>query len=61
MDAYADRDSIDMWTRRVLDLADGIDEDEARALVEEIVQAMSLSEVDAYEEDVAEREEERDE
>ncbi len=50
-----------MWTRRVLDLADGIDEDEARALVEEIVQAMSLSEVDAYEEDVAEREEERDE
>ncbi|MFI7277541.1 hypothetical protein [Streptomyces sp. NPDC049879] len=53
--------AVDLWTRRVLALSDDIDEGEARAVVEEIWDAASLREVDVYEEEVAEREDERDE
>ncbi|MGP3967178.1 hypothetical protein [Streptomyces sp. 6N223] len=52
------RDSIDMWTERLIELTGGdIDEDEARALIAEIHDSATV----AYREGVAEMEAEREE
>ncbi|MEO3755959.1 hypothetical protein [Streptomyces sp. B6B3] len=52
------RDSIELWTTRLLELAEGgLDEDEARALVAEIHEAA----VSAQEEGLATLEAEREE
>jgi hypothetical protein len=52
------RDSIDMWTERLIELAGGdVEEDEARALVAEIHDSATV----AYREELAEMEAEREE
>jgi hypothetical protein len=56
-------DFIDMWTSRLVEQCreGGLDEERARQLVEEIYHSATLFEVGSYEEEVAQREAEREE
>ncbi|GAB2906597.1 hypothetical protein [Streptomyces mayteni] len=55
-------DFIDVWTDKLVDLAGGaLDEKRARALVAEIYEAAVVRGVRLYEEEIAQREAEREE